>query len=601
MLAELVEYYDQLTRERPDEAAPIGWCARRVPYVLELSEDGTLRAVMILTDKATMNKLVPAQVKRSSNVAANYLCDNSSYFLGVDNKGNASRTRQCFEAAKELHHKILGGLDSVAAHAILSFFDSWNPDAAKEHPAVQTAGESLFTGGNLTFTIIDGGKVIDALKDRSLRNAWEAYCSNNADQSSVLRCLVTGEKLPVARLHPAIQGVYGAKSSGASLVSFNETAFDSYGHDGEQGRNAPVSERAAEAYAIALNYLLSNPNHHIRLGDTTVVYWSDHQDSENCHAFSMFMGGGGFDLSVTDGEDTDRMVDAIMKSVAQGKYREVEGIDPEATFYVLGLAPSSARLSVKFFLRSSFGTMLHNLLEHYRRTDIVHAPYERDYLTPYQLLQEVENPKAKKPVVVPILNGPLLRSMLENTPYPEALYTNALLRTHATQENPDEYVRKVTRGRAAIIRAYLLKNRREAGYEEGSLTVSLNEERNETAYCLGRAFAILELIQEAANGKATITNRYFNSASTTPSAVFPTLMHLSQAHLQKVKRESLGYGKWLEKQLFDTLGEERVAVFPRRLGLDQQGDFILGYVHQKNKRYEQKASEMDATASSEEE
>ena len=601
MLAELVSYYDQLTREHPGEVASIGWCARRVSYVLELSEDGILRAVMPLTDRAVMNRLVPVQVKRAVNIAANFLCDNSSYFLGIDNKGNASRTKRCFEAAKELHHRILNDVDSTAAQAILSFFDSWNPDSAKEHPAVQRAGEKLFAGGNLVFSIVDGGKVIDALEDSSLHMAWEAYCSNNVNQSSALRCLVTGKKSPVARLHPAIKGVYGAQSSGASLVSFNARAFESYGHDNEQGRNAPVSERAAEAYGIALNYLLANPNHHIRLGDTTVVYWSDHQDKENCHAFSIFMGGGRFDTSASDGEDTDCMVDAIMKSVAQGKYREIEGIDPEATFYVLGLAPSSARLSVKFFLRSTFGAMLDNLLEHYRRSDIVHAPFERDYLTPYQLLQEVENPKAKKPVVVPILNGPLLRSMLENTPYPEALYRNALLRIHATQENPDEYVRKVTRGRAAIIRAYLLKNRKEAGYEEGSLTVSLNEERNETAYCLGRAFAILELIQEAANGKATITNRYFNSASTTPSAVFPTLMHLSQAHLQKVKRESLGYGKWLEKQLFDTLGEERVAVFPRRLGLDQQGDFILGYVHQKNKRYERKVNDIDATASGEEE
>lgn len=600
MLAELVSYYDQLTKKHPDEIAPIGWCARRVSYVLELSEEGALRAVVTLTDRSAMNRMVPTQVKRAVNVAPNYLCDNSSYFLGVDAKGNPDRTRRCFESAKELHHKILDGVDSSAAQAILSFFDSWDPEFAREHPAVQNAGDKLFAGGNLVFSVVQDGRILDTLEDRSLHVAWEAYCNDDVDRSSAMLCLVTGKKSTIARLHPAIKGVYGAQSSGASLVSFNARAFESYGHDKEQGRNAPVSERAAEAYGIALNYLLSNPSHHIRLGDTTVVYWSDHKDSENCQTFSMFMGGR-FDAFADNDEDTDRMIDAIMKSVAQGMYREIEGIDPEATFYVLGLAPSAARLSVKFFLRGTFGAMLKNLSEHYRRIEIVHAPYEREFLTPYQLLREVENPKAKKPVVTPILNGPLLRSILQDTPYPEALYTNALLRIHATQEDPDEYTHKVTRGRAAIIRAYLLNNKRGACYEEGSLTVRLNEERNETAYCLGRAFAILEWIQEAANGKATITNRYFNSASTTPSAVFSTLIHLSQAHLQKVKRDSLGYGKWLEQQLFDVLGEDRVPAFPRRLGLDQQGDFILGYVHQKNKRYEQRANEKDVTASGEEE
>ena len=284
------------------------------------------------------------------------------------------------------------------------------------------------------------------------------------------------------------------------------------------------------------------------------------------------------------------MINAVMKSISRGKYRELDGIDPDSTFYVLGLAPSSARLAVKFFLRNTFGTMLDNLAAHYRRADIVHARQDtRESLTPYQLLRDVENPNSKKPVITPILNGPLLQSMLQNTPYPQALYTNALLRIHATQEDPDSHVRKVTRGRAAIVRAYLLKNCRKDGYDERSLTVELNEERNETAYCLGRAFSILEWIQESANGKATITNRYFNSASTTPSVVFPTLIHLSQAHIQKVKRDRLGQGTWLERQLNEVLGEDKVQVFPRRLTLNEQGDFILGYIHQKNKRYEPKA------------
>jgi CRISPR-associated protein Csd1 len=351
-----------------------------------------------------------------------------------------------------------------------------------------------------------------------------------------------------------------------------------------------------------LNYLLSDNNHHIRLGDTTIVYWSKHADKQNCQVFSFAMGGGQFSTSSREKEDADRMINAVMKCISHGRYRELDGIDPDSPFYVLGLAPSAARLAVKFFFRNTFGTMLDNLAEHYRRTDIAHAPQDlRESLTPYQLLREVENPNSKKPVVTPILNGPLLQSMLQNTPYPQALYANALLRVHATQEDPDAHVRKVTRGRAAIIRAYLIKNCRKDGYDERSITVELNEERNETAYCLGRAFSILEWIQESANGKATITNRYFNSASTTPSVVFPTLIHLSQAHLQKIKRDRPGSGNWLEQQLNAVLGENRVRVFPRRLSLNEQGDFILGYIHQKNKRYEPKANKANVNDSNEEE
>lgn len=600
MLAELVEYYNQLVKNHPDEVAPMGWCSRKISYVLEISERGELLTVVPLDDRASMSRMVPAQVKRAVNIAANYLCDNSSYFLGIDNKGKPDRSKQCFEAARELHHHVLDGIKTVCAQAIIAFFDSWNPDTAKNHPVIQASDGKLLDGGNIVLYVCHNGERFDALLDKSLQDAWDAYNTQDSDEAAYMRCLVTGHNAPVARLHPAIKGVYGAQSSGASLVSFNARAFESYGHENEQGKNAPVSERAAQAYSTALNYLLSNPEHHVRLGDTTIVYWSKHSDKQNSRVFTFSMGGGQFSTTPKEKEDTDRMVNAVMKSIAQGKYRELDGVDPEATFYVLGLAPSAARLSVKFFLRNTFGTMLDNLADHYRRTDIIHAPQDtREFLTPYQLLREVENPNSKKPVVTPIINGPLLQSMLQNTPYPQALYTNALLRIHATQEDPDAHIRKITRGRAAIVRAFLIKNYRRDGYDERSLTVELNEERNETAYCLGRAFSILEWIQESANGKATITNRYFNSASTTPSVVFPTLIHLSQAHLQKVKRDRLGYGNWLEQQLNTVLGEERVQVFPRRLTLNEQGDFILGYIHQKNKRYEPKSDK--ANISDEEE
>lgn len=597
MLAALVEYYDQLLSRYPSEIPTIGWCTANVAYIAQISQTGELENIIPVVDRKKMKRKVPQQQKRASGIAANFLCDKAEYVFGVCNQKDTNpdkkkkaivRAAQCFEASRNLHRQILGECESPCAKALLAFFELWQTDAAVEHPALLAAGDKILAGGNIEFAVNVEGEFVNCLDDDEIHRAWDWYLQTPSDDSECMRCLVTGELTQPARLHPSIKGVYGAQSSGASLVSFNAPAFESYGHDKEQGRNAPVSETAAQAYGIALNYLLSNPDHHLRIGDTTVVYWSEKQDQNNSALMSMMLGGWAEAFADASSNDTDAIVGAALKAVVRGEYRDLDGIDIDATFYVLGLAPSAARLSVKFFFKSSFGTMLDNVGKHYRLIDIVHAPYEREYLTPYQLLKEVEPPKAKKPVVAPVLAGPLLRSILEGLPYPQSLYANCLMRVHATQEDKDNNAKKVTRGRAAIIRAYLIRNCRRNAYDEEGLTVALNEERNETAYCLGRAFSILERIQEGANNQVTITNRYFNAASTTPAVVYPQLIRLAESHLTKMKRSKPGYAVVLEKKLGEVLSEQRVTHFPKRLSQEEQGDFMLGYVHQRNSWYAKK-------------
>lgn len=586
MLAELASYYEQLIKEHSDEVPSIGWCSTRVSFVLQLNSSGEVESVIPLQDKKAMVRVVPQQEKRAVNIAANFLCDNSSYLLGLDTKDNRERTAKCFGAAKALHHEVLDGVQSDCAQSILKFFDTWLRD--KEVLSSVGADEGVLSGRNITFSVKIGNEIQDPLDDEEVREAWNRHLSVSGKQEA-MRCLVTGEIAPVARLHPAIKGVQGAQSSGASLVSFNAPAFASYGHDGEQGRNAPVSEHAAQAYGIALNYLLSKPSHRTQLGDTTIVYWSDKKDVENTRAFGAALGFGllGEDLA----DDMDAYVDHTMKAITRGDYRDLDGADPDAEFFVLGLAPSAARLVVKFFLKDSFGSMLDNLRKHYARSDVSHHENQKPYLTPYQLLREVENPKAKKPTITPVLIAPLITAILQDAPYPQALYANALLRIHSTQADEDAHVQKVSRGRAAIIRSYLIKNCTKQGYDERSLTVSLNQERNETAYNLGRAFTLFEQIQERANGKATLTNRYYNAASTTPASVFPTIVRLSKAHLTKIERDNPGLARWFEKQLEEVLGEDRVYAFPKRLSLEEQGDFALGSYHQARSRFESKVSD----------
>lgn len=581
IISALAAYYEQLLWEHPDSAARPGWTSVQVKYQLVLSEDGALVGVIPAEGKRGQAKVVPEQVKRTAGVAANYLCDTSSYLLGIDGKGKPARALDCFEASKRRHHEILDGVCSPVARAILAFYDSWDPSAAASNPILAHEMDGILAGGNLAFVVCDSnGELKAAIDDSSVCQAWDRLHSDSQDGLSPMICLATGERAPTARLHPSIKGVVGAQSAGASLVSFNAPAFESYGHDGEQGRNSPVGARTAQAYGAALNYLLSAQSHHLRLGDTTVVYWSERADEDNCDEFALLLEGrlpGQEDAST---QDVDEKIKGILNNLSHGKNPDLDGVDLDATFYVLGIAPNNSRLSVRFFLRDSFGNILRNIKAHYERIAVVHGPSGRDYLSPYWLLKSVENDQSKNPVVTSELSAPLLRAILEGGRYPEALYSNVLLRIRASRTVKYEH--------AAIIKGYLIRN---AKRTEEEVTFELNRERNNVAYSLGRAFALLGQIQEKANGKDTLTGRFLDSACSTPAMVFPTLLKLASDHMQKIGRESPGLAAYYDKGLMEILAEGHVDVFPKRLSQIDQGDFMLGYYHQKAARYKKQPRE----------
>ncbi len=268
-----------------------------------------------------------------------------------------------------------------------------------------------------------------------------------------------------------------------------------------------------------------------------------------------------------------------MDRMSLGKAIDLEGVSFGDDFFLLGLAPNAARLSVRFFLRGSFGEMMRHIADHYRIADVPHAPHEFSYVSPYWLLNSLENPNSKKPVISSQLSAPLVQAILRGGRYPEAMYENVLLRVRAE--------RTVKRAHAAIIRAYLIRNAKKS---ESEVTVNVNTASKDTAYVLGRAFYVLEHIQEAANGKATIADRYLSAACATPATTFPILLKLSVAHLAKLSREMPGLGIVLEKQLgelMSQLGSE----LPKRLSLVDQGSFLLGYYQQKQARYEKKSNQ----------
>lgn len=575
ILQALCSLYDALAAQGTLEQP--GWSPTKVSWGLEIDREGTLKYVLPLQTEVTrgtkttwvpqvMN--LPTPVKRTVGIESNFLCDNSSYVLGIDDKGKPERSRQCFEAFRDKHHKLLGASNHPAAAALLCFLDQWTPENAAQHPALATHLDEIRKGGNIIF-IFEDTKLQDIAE---IKEIWQAHFSDAGD-AQIMPCLVSGKLLPVQVLHPSIKGVLGAQSSGASLVSFNAPSLESYGCDGAQGLNAPVSTQAAFAYGAALNYLLADPRHHLRMGDTTVVFWAE----GGCDVYSDFMNS----IFASNTMDDESLKDALTL-VAKGKNAHWNGmaLNPDNQFYILGIAPNAARLSVRFFLNSTFGSLMHNVARHQEDLQIVKPATDVwNELSVWWLLNETVNQSSRDKQPHPQMVGDLARAIWQGTPYPATLFEQTQVRIRAE--------RRITRGRAAIIKAYLIRQPNYPNKEV--LTVHLNEETQYAPYLLGRLFSILEALQESANPgiNTTIRDRYFSSACATPATVFPTLIRLAQAHLKKLKENQRVY---FDKQIGAILAQMDNS-YPARLNLQDQGVFQLGYYHQTQKRFTKKEDE----------
>ena len=579
ILQALVRCYESLAAAGKLEKP--GWSMVKVSWGLELTPEGQIQRLWPLEiadakgkKRPQMIKL-PAQGKKASGILSNFLCENSSYILGRDNKGKPERSLECFKACAARHREILAEVEHPMAKAILRFFAGWNPQTAEENAVLAPEWEEILKGGNLVFCM-DGVYAQDVPE---IAQAWdEAYADD--ENAEMGRCLVTGQKAPVAILHPSIKGIVGAQSSGAALVSFNAPSLESFGKDDRdkqgQGRNAPVSTYAAFAYTEALNYLLREPAYHSRLGDTTLIYWAEGAEEE----YSSAMAG----MMFSDNMEQEDLKD-VMEALSSGKtvlWNKLP-LNPDNRFYILGIAPNAARLAVRFFLQNTFGSFAANLDRHQKRLEIVRPAFdEREGLSVWSLLRETANPNSRDKKPPEPLVSALMRAVLMNTPYPAELFIQTEIRLRAEHE--------VSRGKAAILKAYLLRNVVELNpdnhpYKE-VLQVQLNETTTYLPYRLGRLFAVLEALQLKANPgiNATIKDRYFNSACATPAVVFPTLVRLAQNHLNKLDGGIKVYYDKMITGLFNAVEES----YPVRLSLQDQGIFQIGYYHQKQKLFTKK-------------
>ena len=569
ILQALTQLYEDLAA-RGDIARP-GWSQAKISYALCLGEDGSLiQVIPQLVPEQVGKKTVlrpqkmelPAAVTRSSGVLPNFLWDNSSYLLGVDGKGKPERSLECFRACARLHHELLDRVESAAAKAVLAYFDSWQSEQADQHSALADCWEELMKGANLVFRV-NGGFVQE---DPLIQAAWnEYYCRSEGEKT---QCLVTGRQDVPEPVHPNIKGVAGAQSSGAAIVSFNAPAFCSYGK--EQSLNAPVGKYAAFAYTSALNYLLADRDNVQRIGDATVVCWAEGADP----VYRKYSGALLFGEAPPQGITNDTLRAAV-KRLADGLPCEELNLDPNRTFYILGLSPNAARLSVRFFYRNTLGAIMKNVNDHYARMEIVGNLFP---VTPlWAMLRETVNLHTTDKSPSPVMSGAVARAIFSGTRYPASLLEATMLRIRAERD--------ITPGRAAILKAYYLKNPNSQCPEE-VLHVSLNENSTNIPYTLGRLFAVYEAVQERANPgiNATIKDKYFNSAASTPATIFPILDNLCQKHLRKLDTGLRIYYDKQITQLKNILGETN----PLRLTLPEQGSFNLGYYHQKQSIYTKK-------------
>ena len=542
ILQALVEYYENLLEQ--GKVAKAGWCQAKVSHMIEVNENGTIKGIIPLKQEEDRGKKkvltaqprsVPEMVIRSSGISANFLCDNAKYLLGIDANGTKPRIMDCFLAAKDKHVSILDNGKGVMAKAVCAYFRNWNPENAKENPILKEYWEELNEGGNIIF----GMRALEAQDDDEIKALWEEARNAESNEQQGI-CLVTGQKTDISRIHKGIKGVPGAQSSGAALVSFNAPAFESYGK--EQSYNAPVGKYAEFAYTTALNYLLGQREYRFPLGDSIIVFWAESGKEEYQKTFMSLM-----NPQADNQEEMKKLFGNLQKGIR---------VD-----------------------------LMENLSKHYQRMEIIKPAWvELEYLGIQKMLFETVNQKSKDKTPIPGMAAMVLNAVLQNDRYPVTLYTDTLIRIRSEQGN-------ITCGRAAIIKAVLMKN---YNWKEGEKFMGLNEECKETAYVLGRLFAVLEFIQRDANPgiNATIRDRYFNSACATPASVFPILIKLKNSHMKKIERESAGTKVYYEKLLTELMGKIEISEnsqgFPNRFSLEEQGKFMLGYYHQVQKRYEKK-------------
>lgn len=561
ILQNLYDYYHRKHSDPTAHMAAPGFERKEIPFILEIDIDGNLTQIEDTREgegkkKRARSYLLPQGFKKTSGVVANLFWDNAEYVLGIDTKGNTERVA-------EQHQAFVENIKSLSetvrcdqgVQAVLKFLKHLDMARYSHFPNWQEISEK---NSNLTFKL-HGSMELICQRPAVVEHITEHQVS---EETNADNCLVTGESDKVERLHTSIKGVWGAQTAGANIVSFNLNAFNSYGKI--QGTNAPVGKRAAFAYTTALNHLLRKDSpQRLQVGDTSTVFWADKPNDWETGIPNIF------GEPKKDNPDSNvRAVESLYRAINKGLLENEEGT---TRFFVLGLAPNAARIAIRFWHHGTVAEMATRIKQHFDDLAIEHSDREPPYLSLFRLLVSTAT-QNKADNIPPNLGGELMRSILSGLPYPQTLLAAAVRRIRAEHE--------ITYPRASLIKACINRNIRyfrENIKEE--LKMSLDENNQNIGYRLGRLFAVLEKIQEEANPgiNATIRDRFYGAASSTPVTVFSTLIKLKNHHISKL--ENRGRAVNLEKRIGEVMDD--IVDFPANLSLPDQGRFAIGYYHQR--------------------
>lgn len=576
ILKALADYYDRKCAD-PDPAQRLpeyGLEHKEIPFILEITAEGQLLQLHDTREQQGKKKIaqsfqVPMGVKKTYGVAANLLWDTVEYVLGADTKGKPERVAEQHAAFRaRLAALPANAREDAGLQAVERFLQQLNLAQLEQHSAWN---EALQSNAVVSFRL--HGEVDLVCQRRAIVQAAKNMAAADGDAPQAM-CLVTGEQAPVERLHTAIKGVWGAQTAGANIVSFNARAFESYGKTERQGENAPVSRAASFAYTTALNHLLRKDSpQRIQVGDASTVFWAERQDPFETLIVDIFG-----EPPKDNPDSSTTTVQALLNAVHSGQWG---ASDEGLRYHVLGLAPNAARISIRFYHCLALGELGQRIAQHFADLSLVRGPHDAQYPSLFRLLTAVAL-QNKADNIPPNLGGSIVDAIFAgpNVPYP-ALWLNAAVNRFRLPQKLNETkteFQKTQYLRAAAIKACLNRQIRFRQSPEKEFLPMLDPDNHHSAYRLGRLFAVLEKIQEEASPglNATIRDRYYGAASSTPVTVFTTLLRLKNAHLKKLPA---GRGIWFEKLLGEVL--EPVQDFPRQLPLPDQGRFALGYYHQR--------------------
>ena len=549
----LIDYYNRISET--GDVPPFGFSIEDIGFVIYLNKEGRLvgdpedlRTKIKANVYEYMTSVVPYSNRvnvRSSGAAKvpNFMVDKADYVFGMS--GSSSK-KVHHESFKALIADVCTESEDPGFLAVMSFLNNWEPRKSLNLPFWEEISGAH--GKWVAFRLEDERYFVH--ERPSIKKCWSEYIKKEKYRKGF--SFVEGSVLPLQ-----LQYAQFKFGSGASLVSFNESAYESYGK--KRGENAPISVNAEFKSSTALKYLFRSKTQRLKIGDATTIYWTERESP-----VETFMGQV---LNPQDNAIDNITIRKFLEAARNGKRPQDLSYDGEVKFYILGLSLNKARLAVRFWHVCSVDQLKDRIGQHFNDLEMERIS-DRDFKFPgiWHLLKETARETKD---ISPLLGGALVRSILEGVDYPQNLFNGVLNRIRADQ--------KINYLRASILKAVLKRN------FTMEVPMSLDEKNRDIAYLLGRLFAVLEKAQQDAipGANATIKDRFYGAASATPASVFPRLLRLAQHHIEKAE-----YGHVSDRRIAELM--DHIKDFPDHMNMKQQGLFAIAYYQQRNNIYKSK-------------